>query len=110
MPYAYALAGTNLLSFLTANPTATTTTAITGVDANETLVGIDFRPQNGLLYGLGVNAASDTATLYLISQRTGVATPVGARRTDRLRDCRRHSDRLSGSRDRGLGLRLQPGY
>ena len=30
-----------------------------------------------MLYGLGVNAAANTATLYLISQRTGVATSVG---------------------------------
>ena len=47
------------------------------MNGSETLVGIDFRPNNGMLYGLGVNAAADTATLYLISQRTGFATPVG---------------------------------
>ena len=110
MPYAYALAGTNLLSFLTANPAAATTTAITGVDANETLVGIDFRPQNGLLYGLGVNAASDTATLYLISQRTGVATPVGPVGQIALVTAGGTPIDFPGSRDRGLGLRLQPGY
>ncbi|AWM39918.1 FG-GAP repeat protein [Gemmata obscuriglobus] len=74
---AFALSGTSLLSFDTAAPTVTQTTAITGVTGSETLVGIDFRPQNGLLYGLGVNAAADTATLYAISTRTGVATAVG---------------------------------
>ena len=77
MAQAYALSNTNLISFDTASPTITTTTAITGVSAGETLVGIDFRPNNGLLYSLGVNATADTATLYVISQRTGVATPVG---------------------------------
>ena len=70
--HAFALSGSNLISFHPASPTVANTTAITGVNASETLVGIDFRPQNGLLYGLGVNAASDTATLYVISQRTGV--------------------------------------
>lgn len=54
------------------------TIGITGVTAGETLVGIDVRAQNGYLYGLGVNAGADTATLYAISARTGVATSVGA--------------------------------
>ena len=45
--------------------------------SGETLVGIDFRPANNLLYGLGVNATTDTATLYIISLQTGVATAVG---------------------------------
>jgi hypothetical protein len=75
---AFALSGSNLLAFDTANPTTTTSTTITGVDSNETLVGIDIRPQNGFLYGLGVNAAADTATLYSISTNTGLATAVGA--------------------------------
>jgi hypothetical protein len=74
---AFALSGTNLLSFDTASPSITQTTPITGVNGSETLVGIDFRPQNGHLYGLGVNATADTATLYNISIRTGSVTPVG---------------------------------
>ena len=52
----------------TANPAAATTPiAITGVNAQETLVAIDVRPQNQKLYALGVNATADTATLYLLS-------------------------------------------
>lgn len=51
--------------------------AVTGLSASETLVGIDIRPQNGQLYGLGVNATANTASLYLISRRTGFATVVG---------------------------------
>lgn len=74
---AFALSGTNLMAFDTANPTATTTTAISGITMGEVLVGIDFRPQNGFLYGLGVNAMTDTATLYSISTRTGFATAIG---------------------------------
>ena len=74
---AFALSGTNLLGFDTASPITTQTTAITGVASGETLVGIDFRPQNGFLYGLGVNATTDTGTLYAISIRTGFAGIVG---------------------------------
>jgi hypothetical protein len=78
MAHAFALSGSNLISFDTTTPTTGTTIAITGVLGSETLVGIDVRPQNGLLYALGVNAAANTATLYTISTRTGVATAVGA--------------------------------
>ena len=74
---AFALGNNSLLAFDTTNPTATTSTAITNVTGGETLVGIDFRPQNGLLYGLGVNAATDTGTVYAISTRTGFAAVVG---------------------------------
>ena len=66
---AYALSGSNLIQFDPANPTVGTTTAITGVTAGDVLVGIDFRPINGMLYGLGVNDGVGTATLYAISTR-----------------------------------------
>jgi hypothetical protein len=74
---AFALSGSNLIQFDPANPTVGTTIAITGLVVGQTLVGIDF-PINGMLYGLGVNDATDTATLYAISTRTGVATQVGS--------------------------------
>ncbi len=82
---AYALTGAgpgigNLLAFDTASPAITQTVGINGIAAGigaETLVGIDFRPQNGLLYGLGVTPAG-AGTLYVISPRTGQATAVGA--------------------------------
>jgi hypothetical protein len=77
IPRAYALSGSLLISFDPLSPTAGTFTPITGVTFGETLVGIDFRPANGLLYGLGVNAATDTATLYTISVQNGVAAAVG---------------------------------
>jgi hypothetical protein len=70
--------GTRLLGFSTNAPqTVTLDLTITGIVAGETLVGIDVRPQNGQLYGLGVNATANTATLYAISARTGVAGTVG---------------------------------
>jgi hypothetical protein len=77
MAHAFALSGSNLISFDTSNPAAGASTAITGIQSGETLVDIDFRPQNGLLYALGVNPSADTATLYVISTRTGSASVVG---------------------------------
>jgi Domain of unknown function (DUF4394) len=77
MANAFALSGTNLLAFDTATSSLVTTIGITGINAGETLVGIDFRPQNGFLYALGVNASANTATLYSISPTRGVAGIVG---------------------------------
>jgi hypothetical protein len=45
--------------------------AITGLDPDTALVGIDFRVQDGLLYGLG-----DAGGIYTIDRATAVATPV----------------------------------
>src|SRR4051812_1145274 len=75
---AFALSASSLLAFDTATPAHTTVTPITGVRENESLVGIDFRTQDGLLYALGVDADANTATLYTISVQTGRATAVGA--------------------------------
>jgi hypothetical protein len=75
---AFALSNASLIRFDTANPgAALAPLAITGVTPGETIVDIDFRPQNGQLYGLGVNAGTDTATLYSISTVNGTATAVG---------------------------------
>lgn len=76
-------ANNTMVRFLDSAPaTIVTTATITGVDANETLVGIDFRPLTGQLYGVGVNATASTATLYLIDPQgatgTATATRVGA--------------------------------
>ncbi|HEX5923281.1 MAG TPA: DUF4394 domain-containing protein [Baekduia sp.] len=74
---AFALSGNQLLTFDPAAPGSATTKTIIGVVAGETLVGIDVRPQNGMLYGLGVNATANTATLYVIGRETGQAGVVG---------------------------------
>ena len=55
-----------------------TALTITGVNANDTLVAIDVRPQNQNLYALGVNAVADTVQLYLLSPVTGFAVPIGS--------------------------------
>ena len=80
---AYALAGTNLLTFDTALPgTIRTATGISGVDAAYTLVGLDVRPINNALYALGYNSAAasgvNNSQLYSLDATTGAATTVGA--------------------------------
>lgn len=65
-------------TLLTLNPSAPTTpVTVTGLTAGESLVAIDVRPQNQLLYGLGVNSTTDTATLYIVNPTTGFASVVG---------------------------------
>lgn len=70
--------GLMLWRFSRAAPEVNTSVSITGVAAAEALVGIDFRPQTGQLFALGVADVTDSATLYLLDPQTGVATPVGA--------------------------------
>ncbi len=70
----YALTTDNhLLSFTqTGNvlaPNAVTDVAITGIVSGEQLLGLDFRPVNGLLYGV-----SSLNQIYVINTSTGLAT------------------------------------
>jgi len=110
----YALAGLNLVSFdLTAPGIIAPPVPIVGLTAGETLVGIDFRPANGLLYGLGVNAGADTGTLYVISTRTGVAggsfAGVGDLPPGNFGfDFNPAVDRIRVTTDTGLNFRLNP--
>lgn len=71
---AYALNGRNqLVRFDTRTPFfVDETRAIRGLAPGEALLGIDFRPANNRLYGLG-----STSRLYTIDLMTGVATAVG---------------------------------
>jgi hypothetical protein len=71
----FAITSTNaLLRFDSAAPgTILSTTAVSGLQAGENLLGIDFRPANGQLYGVG-----STSRLYTIDLTSGVATQVGA--------------------------------
>ena len=70
--------GTQVVRFASNAPGTVVSVGISGVTAGETLVGIDYRPQTGQLYALGVNSATDTATLYLLDPQTGAASAVGA--------------------------------
>jgi hypothetical protein len=70
--------GKNLVRFNTGTPgTTSAPVAVSGVGATEVLVGIDYRPATGQLVGLGVDAAADKGTLYIIDPQTGAATAVG---------------------------------
>jgi Domain of unknown function (DUF4394) len=64
----------NLVTFDSATPgTIASSVGITGLQAGESLLGIDRRPANGLLYGLG-----STSRIYTINTTTGAATQVGS--------------------------------
>ncbi|MUG91839.1 DUF4394 domain-containing protein [Scytonema sp. UIC 10036] len=69
--------GTQLLRFNSASAQTVTSAPVTGVAAGETLVGIDLRPATGQLYGLGINDAANTGSLYSIDPQTGTVTIVG---------------------------------
>ncbi len=71
----FALTTTNgLLSFSSGAPgTPSAIAPITGLAAGETLVGMDFRPANGLLY-----AVSNQSNVYIINTATAVATLVSS--------------------------------
>lgn len=73
-PVAYAVDGMN--NFLIFNPSGTAapvSKTITGLMAGETIKGIDFRPLNGQIFGLG-----STGMLYTLNASSGAATVVGA--------------------------------
>ena len=74
-PVIYGLDSLNtLIVFRATRPDLVTrTTAVTGLPGSERLVGIDFRPADGRLYGLGAGSR-----LYLIDTTSGAATPIGA--------------------------------
>jgi len=69
--YALTTSG-RLIRFSSANPCVVEATLpVTGLATNATLLGLDFRPATGQLYGLG----SDSR-VYTIALATGVATAV----------------------------------
>ena len=65
--------GNRLVTFQSDNVTNVAPShAITGLPGGENIVGLDVRPLNGQLYGLG-----KTSRLYVINPRTGAARQVG---------------------------------
>ena len=73
--------GTQLLRFSSATPGSVMSVAITGLVAGETLAGIDYRPQTGQLFALGISDIADNGTLYVLDPQTGAAAIVGAAST-----------------------------
>ena len=75
----YGLTSNNiLLRFDSASPgTIADAEFVSGLHAGERLVGMDFRPRTGQLFGVGiVSGATDTVRLYTINALTGAATQV----------------------------------
>lgn len=61
-----------LISFRSTQPNLISVRNVTGLQPNEKIVGIDFRPANGQLYGVGTSSR-----LYTLNRATGAATVVG---------------------------------
>ena len=73
-PVAYAIDGNN--SLLIFNPTSTdapVSKSIAGLMVGDSIKGIDFRPLNGQIFGLGKSGA-----LYTLNTSSGAAAVVGA--------------------------------
>jgi Domain of unknown function (DUF4394)/RTX calcium-binding nonapeptide repeat (4 copies) len=72
---AYALTPDNrIVGFSLANPqNVISDLPVTGLQAGESLLGIDYRPANGILYGL-----SSSNRLYTVNPKTGEASQVGS--------------------------------
>ncbi len=63
-------ASNRLVSFNRDTPgSARTTASVTGLQPGESLVGIDYRPADGLLYGVG-----SSGRIYTLNPETGAAT------------------------------------
>jgi hypothetical protein len=74
------VAGEQLIRFHSASPgTIQSAVTVTGLQPGEGLVGIDVRPADGRLYGVGT-----TSRLYLLDPFTGAATAIGAPFADPL--------------------------
>jgi hypothetical protein len=65
-------AANHLVKFSRSALASTEIVTITGLNAGETIVGIDVRPRDGVLYGLG-----SANRLYRIDRATGAAAQIG---------------------------------
>ncbi len=77
----FGLADNNfLVRFDSATPgTINSVALVSGLQAGERLVGIDFRPRTGQLFGIGIvdgGATVDTLRVYTINPLTGAATLI----------------------------------
>ena len=70
--YAINSANNDLVRFDSADPAAITSTAITGLVGGDNIIGLDFRPSTGELFGLGSGSR-----LYVINPVTGAAVQRG---------------------------------
>jgi hypothetical protein len=106
----YVVVGNTVLgSFDSATPLTQTQVPITGLQAGETVLGIDLRPATGQLYALG-----STSRLYTINPATGAATQVGSAGAFSLNgtlfgfDFNPTVDRIRVVSNTGQNIRLNP--
>ena len=100
----------DLVRFNSARPgTILANTPITGLQAGENIIGIDFRPANGTLYAVG-----STSRVYRIDTATGVAIQIGTAGAFTLNgtvfgfDFNPVPDRIRVTSDAEQNLRLNP--
>lgn len=110
-PVAFAVdESNNLLAFNFMSVGTPVSKPITGLQAGETVVGIDFRPLNGQLYALG-----SSSRIYILNTSSGAATAVGTLPFTTLLvgtsfgfDFNPTVDRIRCIGNLGLNLRLHP--
>ncbi|MFC6269631.1 DUF4394 domain-containing protein [Frigoriflavimonas asaccharolytica] len=106
---AYAVNAANALQIFDPTNPIPVTKAITGLQASESILGIDFRPLNGQLYALG-----SSSRIYTINLGNGAATVVGGQLTTLLSgtdfgfDFNPTVDRIRVVSNTGQNLRLNP--
>jgi len=77
--YALTRTNRNLISFDSDMPgTIRTLTAITGVTAGYTVVGMDYRPATRSLYAMAYSNATTSYQLYRLDPVTGIATVINS--------------------------------
>lgn len=100
-----------LINFDSNNPTATSSVPVTGLQSGS-LIGIDYRPANNLLYGV-----TDTNSIYTINADTGAASFVSTLSTPFTGDVASGIDfnpvpdrlRLVGSNDQNFRINVDTG-
>src|SRR4051794_23669036 len=75
--YGINAAGTGLVRFDTAAPSAGGTIGISGLASGSVLKAIDFNTANNVLVGVEVNTGTNVAQIGAINLTTGLFTPIG---------------------------------
>lgn len=108
-PIAYATSASNILYRLNPVSGTSNSVALVGMNANEQIVGLDFRPANGSLY-----AVTDQSRMLTINTANGTVTPIGSGISPALSgtsfgfDFNPTVDRIRLVSNTGQNLRLHP--
>lgn len=105
-----------LMQDVTNPATLSQSMAISGIPSGMTLVGIDYRPNTGELFGLAYNSASasNNAQIVIINPSTGMASTVGTPLSLNLGtggvgfDFNPAVDRIRVVAENGMNYRLHP--